>query len=224
MKILPIAFVLLAACGVENPQNGGETQVNFAEQGGVEHAKNDKEIVTEYRKEAGRMAVSLAETKDLPQCNNANFNQLAYVRSEKKFFECVSGVWGEIIIGTEGPKGEKGEPGPPAPAPSINAWRDPISGSEWVIGGMVRVGVIQSASPCSGEYRLPSEAELVVGLSHGLSAAANRLGQYVGFWTSDYKPHDVSGEIVMLPVGYAVTGDEIYTVRTAILGAACLKK
>lgn len=98
---------------------------------------------------------------ELPECNENNENQLAYVKNESYFYECEENEWAKIRVQS----GDWPE----------NAWVDSVTGYVWLVGGLVTwtyaYGELQSDDTCTGDWVNPStDDEIKMAGLHGLDA------------------------------------------------------
>jgi hypothetical protein len=136
-----LCLVLITGCGSLDSDKGSDS----ADEGSGA-AEDGSEI----------QSMALESKKDLPKCASANDSQLAYVKGEKKFYECSDSKWTSIDIV------EQVEP------LEDNEWRDPVTDLVWLIGGRLTYGFIATA--CSGDYRVGTQAEIEAAGLHGLES------------------------------------------------------
>ncbi len=225
MKYLLI-LTMLTACGTE-PQHGekDETGEENAKKDDIEYqpSDNEKEVVVEYRKDGTSYSIAVNDTSELPECTRANSKQMAWIKKTEQFFSCEDESWVEVAVkgkdgvaGTKGEKGDKGEPGEPVTG---NEWYDPITQKEWLFGAVSTTRLI-AANACSNGYRLPTSAEAIAAVAHGLLVASSDLDGPANVWVSD-PPEQPS------PNDYSFYVDNAgirQTATTPSHGIACLKE
>ena len=186
-----ILIAALIGCGTDNSEGESPDKTSSKKQDAIDYEDSKpKEVVTEYRKEGSSYAIAVEDTSELPECTRANNKQLAWVKTSEIFFSCEDGdVWVEIesVKGAEGAKGEKGDKGDkgdPGEPVAQNEWLDPITKKEWLFGAKTSTRLI-SASACSNGYHLPSSAEAIAAVVHGLLVASNDISGPTDVWVSD---------------------------------------
>jgi len=219
MKTLFLTLMaLVLACGQQSSNDEKESKENFDSGGGIDREPEEKEIVTEYKKSGDKHAIALATTKELPECDLGNENQLAYIKDDDKFLTCYDGVWTEIDIeGAEGPKGDKGDPGE-AIVLSQNQWVDPITKRVWLIGANVTYS--QALASCTGDYAIPTYDELHVAVLHGLGVASAAIDGSDNGWTNETMPANPSAVRV---ITFNPLNDGYFQL-TESHGVMCIKK
>ena len=165
--VLTLAFTVIA-CGTDEKsttENPGATTPELAP------AKTESPAQTTD----DRYAMLVADASALPPCDAAVEGRLAYVKADKTFQVCISGVWGPIDLrgadgapgkdGSDGKDGADGAAGKDGVAASANTWLDPITGKTWLVGGTA-----MSPTGCGGEWRLPTFAEITKAAQDGMHA------------------------------------------------------
>ncbi len=232
IRFLP-ALLFVVACGTD-PSATEETKTVGTDPGeNIERQPAEpRENVVEYRKDGERIALALEDTADLPACALDNEAQLAWIKSTEEFFACTQGTWVQVpvkgkdgaggaagTVGPAGPKGDKGDPGTPAVA---NQWFDPMTEDSWIVGAAVSQGpIILNGSPCAGDYRAPTSAEVQTAVLHGLSIASVAFGGAATFWSSDSIAEPLNGDQV--PVYVNASGVASMS-NGAAHGVACIAK
>lgn len=134
-------------------------------------------------------ALAVADQKALPVCDASQEGALAYVKAEDEFYGCAAQSWVQIAVrGDKGPQGDAGQkgdtgaqgvagtqgaPGKDGEPVAPNTWYDTVSGQHWTTSD-VQVAIDFAKTVCVGDWRLPTEAGLTLGLARGL---ASDLGQ-----------------------------------------------
>ncbi len=232
-KYITLSFLFLTACGVDTDKINDQIDAQSAQNGGIVRQADTKEIVVEYRKEGQRVALSVADTADLPGCSNANVSQLVYVKSANMYFECANETWTQFIAEPVKTPEEQKAPSKAIETKTeikaeelpINGWKDPISGSTWLIGGIMDADNLKARPACSNEYRLPRADELLAAYSHGLIGVAKAFGDYQGFWTgfAKVRPYGDTHIRAIMQEAFDLEANEILDTMTAPFGVACIK-
>jgi hypothetical protein len=198
VKLLTLLFALtLTACGTDSGSSSGAS----------DKSENDKD--ESESTDPTLQSISLELKSDLPKCEDKRESQLAYVKSESQFYVCESGSWSEIDI-----EGEDGVTTEVEATNKKNQWVDPISGLTWLIGGSGTYAQAQAA--CSGSYRLPTWAEAITGITHGVRGIAASIPQGQDFWI------DISGQYWYATVT-AGQANKYQVLATATYNIYCVK-
>jgi hypothetical protein len=186
MKFIVLSAFLLAACGTadkNSPSDGQNKQSDGPNEASPTADTPQKENATE-----AVYAIALETPAELPTCAAGNEKQLAYVKSEAKFYSCESDGWDVLTLaakgdkgdagaqgpqGAEGPKGDKGDTGLPG---NSNTWYDVQTDHTWMIGGGVHFADAQGI--CSNGWRMPDSTEGVKARQDGIANASS-------MWVSD---------------------------------------
>ncbi len=114
----------------------------------------------------------VSSSKDLKACDDTTRGFLAYIEDAKKFQACLSAGWTDVNV-----NGKDGAAGTNGTMVSGNEWYDPITTKMWVMTTIntAVAGWSDSQSACTGSYRMPTGAEITLGLTHGMKAVAQAL-------------------------------------------------
>jgi hypothetical protein len=121
--------------------------------------------------------------------------------------------------GVDGKDGAQGIQGEAGEATSANMWHDPITKRDWLFGASQAF----SATVCLGDYRLPTAAEAITAIQHGIYAAATTANApHVSIWTSDVYTDSLGSQFPVraTTVSATPTGD----LSTQLHGLYCIKK
>jgi hypothetical protein len=203
-----LIFLFLLSCGTESQ-----------DQGAIVEEAQDKKADTEETE--APISIAVVFKADLPECSEAKEAMLAYVKSEDAFYSCESNVW--VALDIKGKDGKDGANGVTTTVEveatnKLNHWEDPISGHYWYLGG---AGTQSSAiSACVGDYRLPTQAEGVEAINHGIRNVATDIGAVLPFWTD--------AQSVGMPIYATLVNGNANTVavasNTANISIFCIKK
>lgn len=157
-----------------------------------------------------------ATAKDVPDCKNANQNQLIYVNDVNQFEVCQSNSWN--IIKIQGKDGSDGKDSPD-PLNEKYMWKDPVMASLWLIPGASMPYVMNAT--CSGDYREPTVLEASVAAQRGLKLAAVALNAPLVIWTNQVDAPgtgEYTFDMTLVPMRM---NDQL---KTAYAGAYCVHK
>jgi len=151
MKYVIALFTLVSACG---------TAENSAQ-----NARSPEATVTTISEEEAEYGSFYAATDaDLPACNKEFSGRLVYVASSEIFKSCTATGYQTVTI--KGKDGKDGTNGTSASVAQQNEWTDSITGKQWLFG---HVGnQLTTTTECSGNYKVPTTAELQDACYHGL--------------------------------------------------------
>lgn len=179
-----VLLTLLSACGSQGGGSGSDNSPEITAQG-APSPEQQQQVDTQY-------AQLVQDAASLPACDATTEGKLVYVKASSEFEVCGGGAWAVIDLkgiagtagiagekGDKGDKGDKGEAGKDAETLSANEWIDPVTALYWFKAGDGDWATAQLA--CDGDYRLPTEAELIAGALHGIRAAT---GGHTDAWTS----------------------------------------
>lgn len=164
MNYLLLLMFIVTACGQSSSKNS-PTDEPLAE----EKAAVDNETIN---------SIALDTKADLPDCEDSNKSQLAYIIDEDKFYVC-SKEWTAVSI-----KGKDGIDG--SSSNSLNQWTDSISGKKWLLMGTMTFSSAQTS--CANGYRTPTIAEGTEAINHGIRLIAANIGATTDFWTNYEQP------------------------------------
>ena len=117
----------------------------------------------------------VSTASQLKECNDSTRGFLAYVQDKSQFQACLDSGWTVVNVnGKDGTNGTNGSNGTPV---SPNQWLDAITNQMWVMTNIntTITGWNNSMSACTGSYRMPSPAEIVLALIHGMKASAQAM-------------------------------------------------
>lgn len=225
--VIPILWV---SCGQapQDPATDKDQTENPSDH--VAYQPSQKEVVTEYKKTGRAIALAIDNAKDLPECNNSDDAQLAYVRTEDTFYSCdaENGLWTIVSIkGSKGDTGDQGDIGPQGPAGNsadplpANEWFDPIGHQYWLIGAIMNPATINfySSTACSDGWALPTKAQAIAAVQHGLLIASHALDGPAMVWTLEFSSGDPSNRFAI-----DASAAETEAPLTADAGVICLKQ
>lgn len=171
-----LLFVFLISCGTES-----------TERPSIDEESQETSIASEETKdESSPISVAVKSKANLPGCSEAKEAMLAYVKDEDTFYSCESSEW--VSIDIQGKDGKDGTNGVTTTLEKegtnrLNEWEDSITGKLWFLGG---VGTQSTAlSTCSGNYRVPTVAESLAAINHGIRNVATDIGAVLNFWTDE---------------------------------------
>ncbi len=212
MKTLVITLILCTACGSQS-----ESDTAPAVESNSEKSKAPSK---EY---------AIVVDNKLPFCDDTSLDALVYQKSTSTFFRCEDRIWVRIdlsgkdgkdgvngkdglngqdgekgasgIAGSNGVDGINGQDGEPLPS---GLWLDAVTGSTWLIGSPT-LTLPNAVLACGSPYRMPTEAEAVAAVSHGIL-----IGQAQSMWIN-YHETDLNSGMWINPSltvsGIAVAGN-----------------
>lgn len=228
MRILVPVLLLATACGTEdkNPASNGANLAPGASQQatpGPSTPQQPSAVEAVY-------AIAVSGAGDLPACTAANSKQLAYAKTEAKFYSCETSGWSALeIVGAAGPKGDtgatgatgpqgpKGDPGQPTTG---NEWADPVTGASWLIG-VVTANQSTSAGACTNGWSLPTQDQAVAAVQHGLAVDSLSMSGPSAFWTSTTSTNQCGTGIAIC---YGIVDQNAATRWYGSAGIACVKQ
>lgn len=164
MKTTLMLFALiLTACG---SQSGGNSAAAPGDTQTAKKTDQTSPISTSYY---------VSTASQLKDCNDTTRGFLAYVQDKAQFEACLDAGWAVVNVnGKDGTNGTNGSSGTPV---SPNQWLDAITNQMWVMTNIntTITGWNNSMSACTGNYRMPSPAEIVLALIHGMKASAQAM-------------------------------------------------
>lgn len=156
MKHLILIVLVLTACGKGDSGNDSTP--------------------SEQKKNVPYTSYYVDKAESLMPCTDDNRGVLAYVRSLDQFQACLESGWSVVNVkgkdgsnGKDGTNGTNGKDGTPT---SSNQWFDPVSKKAWVFSGLLMDTASFVDNTCTGDYRLPTAAEIMSALGHGMKAAS----------------------------------------------------
>lgn len=162
--------------------------------------------------------LSLDNASQLPKCTDANKAQLIYLRTEKEFRSCSGLIWEYVSIqGEKGAKGDKGDTGTNGATGSTgatgaagkdgqtvngNMWYDPASGKYYFVGGRYS-NYLAWSTVCSGNWRVPTQAEISDAFRRGMGHMMNQIGAHLTVWYGQYQFMSMADESLTTATGAA---------------------
>lgn len=189
MKYYVILTILLTACGSDDSSTPA-TELTNLNQAGPYHT------------------LSLDKKSELPDCTPDNLNQLAYVKSEGKFYEC-EGDW--QVVNIKGRDGRDGKDGKDfLTTSSSSTWTDPITRYQWFMGGMAQQPPADTL--CVTDHMIPNTDDLMDAVGHGLFLHLQSHNPDVPklAWTDEFMPstttigvvNNMHGSMTVIPIPF----------------------
>lgn len=159
MKYLILALAL-TSCGAND--GGGSSSTDRA----------TTPAETAPASQASPFSYYVDDISDLKACNGELQGALAYVKSTNQFVACDKPDWKIVDV-----RGKDGSNGKDAPVVGSNQWYDAINSKYWTMTNIMTntTGRSDSNSPCTGNYRMPTSADVVAALMHGLGTASGAI-------------------------------------------------
>lgn len=154
-----ILTALLTSCGATN--SGGSNAPEIAPT--APQAATSNVPYTSYY---------VTDVSSLKDCAKDTLGVLAYVQSSSQFMACMATGWQQVNV-----NGKDGSNGKDAPTIGSNQWYDAITQKYWTMTNVLTstTGRQDANTNCSGNYRMPSKAEVISALIHGMGTASGAL-------------------------------------------------
>lgn len=187
LTIISMLFLLVVtACGADPTGQNQEQQNSGNDDNDVNYVQDEKQIVVEYRKNGNVYAAALNDYSEMPECDMSNNKQLVYIKEPvDKFYSCEDEAWEEVQFAKQGPPGPQGPKGDPADPLPANVWEDPFTQDQWLVLAKMNYATVTINQPCSGDWRLPTQAEGLAAAVHGIYTFSHDLNNVNEMWTSE---------------------------------------
>lgn len=200
LSLYALALHVMVGCGADS--GGSSASDNSGD-------KVDTSVGNED--DTAEQSITRLSASDLPKCDSKREAQLAFAINEDQFFVCKDSNWVEIDV--------KGEDGITTvqeveATNKKNQWVDPVTGLTWLIGGSGTYA--QAVAACTGSYRLPTWAEAIDGITHGVRGIAASIPQGQDFWIN------ISGQYWYATVT-AGQSNKFQVLATAAYNIYCVK-